>query len=562
MKIKNKRTLITLLVLVIVGVIGFTLAYFSDKINVNNIFKTKPYGTSITEVFESPDNWTPGTTTEKSVVATNTGQVDEAVRISYTEKWVAADGTELSGWVDENGKLTSHESEDESDERAALINFDNESDWTKVGDYYYYNYKLAPTESTSSFIKSVTFNPIVQSSSDCPKTVTGGSQTITCTSTGKGYDEATYTLTFTIETVQYDQYKNAWGTEVSIASEKPKTAVQTLLSKANGVEITNYTDGDTKEMYTFEHEATEQTGVLTDYRYIGDSPNNYVKFNCVDNGENCETWRIVGVFSVDDGTGNKEQRIKIVRGELLSKNYQWNNKDGNASINEWNESSLANTLNGTYYNEQITESAKSMIGEAKFYLGGMKNDDDTNVSAEDFYVWERGTDVYSNSDYCISNPTDSECKTRTIEWIENVALLYVSDFFYVYAKGVDNICYDNLDSCGELVWLEEYGDLTKGWIYNSNIRDNNNPSGIWLLTPNANDSTAALYVDSEGISQVQLNTAAFGVRPVVYLTSDVRITGGDGSSSNPYILSKKNMITSCFFHELLTLLIIKHIIFI
>ena len=32
------------------------------------------------------------------------------------------------------------------------------NDWTKVGDYYYYNYRIAPGEETSSFLESVTFN--------------------------------------------------------------------------------------------------------------------------------------------------------------------------------------------------------------------------------------------------------------------------------------------------------------------------------------------------------------------------------------------------------------------
>ena len=390
---RKKKSLIALLVLVIVGVICFTLAYFSDSITIGNEFKTKEYGTSVTEEFVSPDNWTPGTTTEKSVIATNTGKVDEAVRISYTEKWVAVDGTELSGWVDEKGNVTNHEDELATDERAAIINFDNESDWTLSDGYYYYNYKLAPTESTSSLIESVTFNSIVQSSSNCPIEVTGGSQTITCTSTGNGYDGATYTLTFTIETVQYDQYKNAWSTTFDIVSEKPATKI--LRDKANGESVTNYVDGNTGEMYTFKHLATEQTPALTDYRYIGENPNNYVYFNCDENGENCETWRIIGVFSVDDGTGEIEQRIKLVRGELLTNNEDWNNND-ESSNNEWNGSSLSITLNETYYNS-LSESAKSMIGYTKFYLGGIKYIDLTTHfgDTENFYNSERGTEVYS-----------------------------------------------------------------------------------------------------------------------------------------------------------------------
>ena len=73
----------------------------------------------------------------------------------------------------------------------------------------------------------------------------------------------------------------------------PPSAVNDLLAKANPVTVTSYTDGNTGEMYTFEHPATTQTGALTDYRYIGDNPNNYVTFNN-------ELWRRIGVFTVED----------------------------------------------------------------------------------------------------------------------------------------------------------------------------------------------------------------------------------------------------------------------
>ena len=49
--------------------------------------------------------------------------------------------------------------------------------------------------------------------------------------------------------------------------KEPKPATYDLLSKANPVTVTNYTDGNTAEMYTFEHPATTQTDALTDYRY-------------------------------------------------------------------------------------------------------------------------------------------------------------------------------------------------------------------------------------------------------------------------------------------------------
>ena len=54
-------------------------------------------------------------------------------------------------------------------------------------------------------------------------------------------------------------------------------------------------------------------------RYVGANPNNYVSFNN-------ELWRIIGVFNnIDDGTGKKETRLKIIRSEPIG-NYGWDNK--------------------------------------------------------------------------------------------------------------------------------------------------------------------------------------------------------------------------------------------
>ena len=69
-----------------------------------------------------------------------------------------------------------------------------------------------------------------------------------------------------------------------------------LVKKANGSDITVYNNGNKGEMYTFNQPETEQLEATTDYRYIGNIPNNYITFNN-------ETWRIIGVFDVDDGTG-------------------------------------------------------------------------------------------------------------------------------------------------------------------------------------------------------------------------------------------------------------------
>lgn len=218
---KNKKPILFgLLMLLIGGVIGGTFAYFTSSDTFENEFKTKPYKMEVTETFESPAEWTPGTTTSKTVVAKNTGDVKAAVRVKLVESWKDANNQTLP--------LV-----DGSNNAAAVINFTDgyTGNWTKSGDYYYYKTALDKNESTTSLIQSVTFNPAVSISATdvCTYTLTDNTTTttkpndmtnvksVTCTTTTAGYAGGTYKLDITVETVQYDQYQTAWNTNVDIA---------------------------------------------------------------------------------------------------------------------------------------------------------------------------------------------------------------------------------------------------------------------------------------------------------------------------------------------------------
>lgn len=198
-KTKNNKKLFVVTCLSLATVLGGTLAYFNTNSSIVNTFKTALYQNEIIETFSSPITWTPGTTTEKTVKVTNTGNTDMAIRATYTEKWINANGEELS-------------LKDEEDNVAAIIEF-NES-WHQAEDgYYYYGSKdnltkLMPDDTSSSFINSVTFNENIKA--NLKETISDDGQTITYQSDGNGYDNAQYTLTLKLETVQYDQAENIW----------------------------------------------------------------------------------------------------------------------------------------------------------------------------------------------------------------------------------------------------------------------------------------------------------------------------------------------------------------
>ena len=195
----NQKALIALALLALVGLIGATSAYFTSSAKLTNTFKTGTYSTSVTEEFESPDNWTPGTTTEKKVNVSNKGTVPIVVRASYIESWTAKNGNTLS--LTRNG------------ENVAL--FDIGEDWVQEGNYYYYNKVLGQNAVSTDFISEVTFNPKftleegVDISCETVGTVGQGTSEIKCSNLTTGYAGATYTLEITIETIQADQ---AWNT--------------------------------------------------------------------------------------------------------------------------------------------------------------------------------------------------------------------------------------------------------------------------------------------------------------------------------------------------------------
>ena len=196
---KDRKKTLIVLGISLLTVLGGTLAYFTTSTDIQNLFKTALYQNEIIETFQSPDKWTPGTTTDINVKVTNTGNIGMALRATYEEKWVNADGEEIG-------------LKDSDDNIAALINF-NDS-WIKDLDgYFYYGNKanmteLSPKEISSSFIENVTFNENIKSS--LTETISNDGQIITYTSSEKGYDNATYTLIITIDTIQYDQAINQW----------------------------------------------------------------------------------------------------------------------------------------------------------------------------------------------------------------------------------------------------------------------------------------------------------------------------------------------------------------
>ena len=281
----------------------------------------------------------------------------------------------------------------------------------------------------------------------------------------------------------------------------PELATTKLIKSANPetLDYNTATDAQKKEMWTFTHEATEQLKATTDYRYIGANPNNYVKFND-------ELWRIIGVFDVDDGTGKIEKRMKIIRNESIG-DYAWDDN----GVNEWSTASLKAKLNtGTFYTG-LNDTAKSMIGDAKWYLGGSSTYDD--VTPPMFYARERGTTVYSG---------------RSTNWTGKVGLMYLSDYGYATSGGNST----NRASCmaKELCnWDNSSDCYNNDWLYKSSQYQ-------WTMSPIADESDLVFSVYNAGNVEGNYATTNNAACPVVHLKSTIKVISGSGTASSPFIL--------------------------
>ena len=191
--------------------------------------------------------------------------------------------------------------------------------------------------------------------------------------------------------------------------EMTKLATETLIAQTD-----NLNDSG---LYTIVHSAdnTLQIGAtesITEYRYRGANPKNYVSFNN-------ETWRIIGIFPTEDGNGNIENRIKLIRNESIG-TYKW---DSNG-YNNWARPATLNTyINSTYLNSLSLE-LKEFISDSKYYLGGYNNV--ITPTPKIMYSSERKIQNSSNIKYYYgSNPNN---------WVGKLGLMYVSDYGYASLK--------------------------------------------------------------------------------------------------------------------------------
>ena len=412
-----------------------------------------------------------------SMETSGTKQINYALAITNIEEGTTLKSDKVKIYLEKEGKVVNNF---ETNKGKTIDSFKNKYIEGLIDSYAIYQDILTPSNKThhyvlTSWIDESYILPIKNE-----------------TTTTKQTNEETYK--FKVKVVGVD-------TPITIKEKSNATkGTDTLIALTN--------NKDSSGLYTITHpkDSTLQIGAtedITEYRYRGASPKNYVNFNN-------ETWRIIGIFPTDDGTGKIENRIKIVRNENIG-NKRWDT----TGLNNWARPATLNTeLNTTYLNS-LTREAQSMIGDAKYYLGGItptSNNGYTDTPLQ-FYSYERKTKNTTSNEFYYGTYPNS--------WVGKLSLMYVSDYGYASSNCENKRIYGDNDI---------RGCNNTNWLYNIKIDE-------WLLPQYAGSNGYTFLVGSAGLIDHRIvGTFEGGVRPVLYLTSSVQITGGNGTSTDPYVI--------------------------
>ena len=247
------------------------------------------------------------------------------------------------------------------------------------------------------------------------------------------------------------------------------------------------------------------------YVYRGTNPNNYITFNN-------ELWRIVAKEA--DGT------YKILRNEVLPKKMAFDTvgarttgycSQGEApywGCNAWSstanmvgspseftngtytgtvdaDSEMLTYLNGEYLNS-ITVNKEKIVNH-DYNIGAVVSWNDnlaTQIEGEKSYKWNGEVGLISESDYINANSDMNTCGTQSKNYANNT-------------------------TCRNTNWMYISGTH---W---------------YSLSPDSNSSSLVLYVRDKGSVNNSYAYAYVDIRPAVYLTSSLSLSGS-GTQSDPY----------------------------
>ncbi|HIQ90798.1 MAG TPA: hypothetical protein IAB27_04155 [Candidatus Coprosoma intestinipullorum] len=302
------------------------------------------------------------------------------------------------------------------------------------------------------------------------------------------------------------QFDNGYYATVALDTEVISD-ISTDACIIGGQQISPVTSGD--GIYKDEYESGRCV-------YRGENPNNYIRFNN-------ELWRIIAREA--DGA------YKIVRNEVLPEDMPFDENDY--------RDSESNGAGGTYcanssYGCNAWAATANMVGSpSEFtngdYSGTVLLDSSLNTYLNGEYLnsitvnkdkivnhdYNIGAVVYNNND--LATQIEGE---KAYKWNGKVGLISESD--YINANS-------DMNTCGT---LSKYNSKYKtcrntNWMYISGT--------WWSLSPDADYSYYVWRVYDVGYLDNNIAYNSHGVRPAVYLTSSLSLSGS-GTQSNPFTI--------------------------
>ena len=270
------------------------------------------------------------------------------------------------------------------------------------------------------------------------------------------------------------------------------------------------------------------------YRYTGSgaynsetTPNNFICFGTSDateckNNEAKYMYRIIGVFEGTDGN----QHLKLISLKQLGA-YEWN--VDYATDVAWENSDMYKGLNGSYFLTNTTYDYlqnNTWLNKIEDWTWNAVNTK-TSSSGPNYYNSLTPSQIYLHE-------MNRSSKTSSIgSWTNptaKIGLMYASDYTLSLgssALAITGSTYTNSTT------------LNKGWMHQSN-NDTTASSYEWTLSRygDTGGNFRAWYVVSDGSVGNYLVYDAYGVRPVFYLTSDVKYNSGTGTYTDPYIINE------------------------
>ncbi len=212
--------------------------------------------------------------------------------------------------------------------------------------------------------------------------------------------------------------------------------------------------------------------------------NNYIRYSN-------KTWRIVSI--------EKNGSLKLID-YSYNQIGKWDSNKGDS----WETSTLKSYLNQVYY-EELTN--KTSVIDSRWFYSYVHSSDPEKATIS----------------YMISGQSDNSNKQNGDETIAKVGLLSIAD----YMKATTNsICHnkpfhESTDACNS--WLSDYKGLTLDLDDDAVDSEGNKITKIYFF----GDSNKVHLSDPDEDKKYY---------PVIYLDMDSVIIGGEGTSSNPYIL--------------------------